>query len=204
MAYLAEGEVGLVESIKADYVAYRDFLSVSGKSRLRSALNVLTWTMFHAVVLFRLARAAQRAGLFPLARVLVYANEVLFLTEFSPQAIVGPGLVVIHPGCGCAAGTRIGRNCKMVGMVHLGVGGYSDSSRDGAPVIGDDVNLLVYSSVWGPVTVGSRSVIGLGVRLLKSVPEDSAVFAPQRQILTKRPGAGEPATDEPAQGSETG
>lgn len=196
MAYLAEGEVGLVESIKADYVAYRDFLSVYGKSRLRSIFNILTWPMFHAVVMFRLARAAQRAGLFPIARTLMYLNEVVFMTELSPQAIIGPGLVMVHPGCGCTAGTRVGQNCKMVMHVVLGVGGYTDTSRDGPPVIGDDVNLLSYSSVWGPVTVGSRSVIGLGVRLMKSVPEDSVVFAPQRQIVTKRPGAGDDSGDE--------
>jgi len=196
VAYLAEGEVGLVDSIKADFAAYTDFFSVPGKSRLRIALDVLSWTMFHAVVVFRVARASQRAGLFPIARILLYLNEVVFLVELSPQAIIGPGLVLVHPGCGCAAGTRIGRNCKMAGMVHLGVGAYTDGRLDGPPVVGDDVSLAAHSSVWGPVTVGSRSVIGLGVRLMKSLPEDSAVIAPQRQFVTTRPGASTSAVDE--------
>jgi len=196
VAYLAEGEVGLVDSIKADYARYRFAFQDFEKSRLRATFNVLSLPMFHAVVLFRLARAAQRVGLSPVARILMYVNEVLFLTELSPQAIIGPGLFIPHPGCGCSAGTRIGKNCAMVGMVHLGIGGYTDKTKDGSPTVGDDVNLLAHASVWGPVTIGSRSVIGIGVRLLKSVPEDSAVFAPQRLMITKRPGAGDTASDE--------
>ncbi|MFN8036735.1 MAG: hypothetical protein U0V73_12445 [Acidimicrobiia bacterium] len=195
MAYLAEGEVGLVDSIKADFAAYRKFFGGWGKPKWRTDLDVLSWTMFHAVVVVRLARAAQRAGLFPIARLLMYLNEVIFLVELSPHAVIGPGLVLVHPGSGCAAYTRIGRNCIMVGMVHLGVGGYTGDKVDGPPTIGDDVVFMAGSSVFGPVTVGSRSAVGNGVRLLKSLPEDSAVFAPQRQIVTRRPGAPPPASE---------
>jgi serine O-acetyltransferase len=198
VAHLEEGEVGLVESIKADYAAFKAFYSVLGKSRLRSLFNILTWPMFHAVVIFRLARAAQRNGLAPIARVLMYINEVVFFVEFSPKAIIGPGLLLVHAGSGCSAGTRIGRNCIILMFVQLGVAGYADPSRDGPPVVGDDVVLSGGCSIYGPVTIGSRSVIGAGVRLFESVPEDSRVTA--RQPLTiksikRRSTHLEPSTD---------
>ena len=142
MANLEQGEVGLVESIKADYRRTRSSsVPSAGRSRLRTTLDILTWPMFHAVVIFRLARAAERVGLAPIAGILMYLNEVVFLVELPPQAIIGPGLVLVHPGSGCAAGTRIGRNCKMARMVQLGVAGYTDGSRDGPPIVGDDVVL---------------------------------------------------------------
>ena len=112
----------------------------------------------------------------------MYINEVVFFVEFSPKAIIGPGLVLVHAGSGCSAGTRIGRNCIILMFVQLGVAGYADPSRDGPPIVGDDVVLSGGCSIYGPVTIGSRSVIGAGVRLFESVPEDSRVTA--RQPLT--------------------
>lgn len=184
MAYLAEGEVGLIDSIKADYARFIDFNAQPGKSRLRSALNVLTLPMFHSVLLVRLARAAQRTGLVPLARIFMYLNEVIYFVELSPKAVIGPGLVMAHAGSGCAAGTRIGKNATLLMFVHLGVAGYPDPSRDGPPTIGDDVILSANCSVFGPVTIGSRCVVGTGVRLFKSLPDDSIVVAPQRHKIT--------------------
>ncbi|MCZ7527876.1 MAG: hypothetical protein M5U14_16755 [Acidimicrobiia bacterium] len=176
--------------------------ATAGGSNLRRAVDILTWPMFHAVVVFRLARAAQRNGLGPIARILMYVNEVVFFVEFSPKAVVGPGLVVLHPGCGCAAGTRIGRNCTFVMFVQMGVAGRGDPRRDGPPTIGDDVVLSANSSVWGPVTVGSRSVIGAGVRLHQSVPEDSVVMAEQPLTIRTKKRRAVPSTPLDAEPSE--
>ncbi len=191
MAYLAEGEVGFRESVKADFERFRSIRESAGGSKLRRTLDILAWPTFHAVVVFRLARAAQRNGLGPIARLLMYINEVVWFVELSSKAVVGPGLVLVHPGSGCAAGTRIGRNCTMVMFVHLGVGGRLDPTKDGPPVIGDDVSFGANSSAWGPVTVGSRSVIGTGVRVMQDIEEDSLVVAeqPLRIVTRKRRGS---------------
>jgi serine acetyltransferase len=131
----------------------------------------------------------------PLARVLMYLNTLFFYTELSPKAVIGPGLVMLHLGCGCAGGTRIGKNCIMVMFVTMGMGGMG-AEGDGPPTIGDDVVFLAHTSVWGPVTVGDRTVLGSGVRLQRSVPSDSFVLAPQRQKVLRRPQPGEQTLDE--------
>ncbi|MEZ5143120.1 MAG: hypothetical protein R2726_11470 [Acidimicrobiales bacterium] len=174
--------------MKADFVRFRTMRQMAGGSKLFRSLDILAWPMFHATVVFRLARAAERHRLSPIARILMYLNEVVWFVELSSKAVVGPGLIMLHPGNGCAAGTRIGRNCTMVMFVHMGVAGRSDPTKDGTPTIGDDVVLSANSSVWGPVTVGSRSTIGTGVRVMKDVPEDSLVIAEQAQrVITRAP-----------------
>ncbi len=186
MAYLEEGEVGFRESVRADFVRFRTLQERGGGSRLKRTIDILTWPTFHATVVFRLARAAQRHGLVPIARLLMYLNEVVWFVELSPKAVIGPGLIMLHPGNGCAAGTRIGRNCTMVMFVQMGVAGRMDSSRDGPPTVGDDVVFSANTSVFGPVTVGSRSVIGAGVQIMKDIPDDSIVLTEQPQRILSR------------------
>jgi serine O-acetyltransferase len=121
------------------------------------------------------------------ARALTYLNLVLHSAEFHPSSVIGPGFVLLHPqGCGTSAGVRIGARCRMLKGVALGAGGYDDPGRDGVPVVGDDVLLCDGASVWGPVTIGDRSVVGAGVRLFKSVPADSKVLYAQRQMVVSR------------------
>jgi serine O-acetyltransferase len=187
VGYLAEGEVGFFESVKADFLRFRTLQEAGGGSRLKRSIDIATWPSFHGVVVFRAARAAQRYGLVPIARLLQYLNEVVWFLEFSAKAVVGPGLIVLHPGCGCAAGTRIGKNCTMLLFVQMGVAGRRDATKDGVPVVGDDVVFAANSSVWGPVTIGSRTTIGTGVRVMQDIPEDSWVVAEQPlRIVTRK------------------
>lgn len=191
MAKLEEGELGLVDSIKADYAIFRGAGTNPTSSRLRQVLDILTWPGFISVVIFRSARAAHRWGLFPVSRVLTYLNLTLHSTDMSPRAVVGPGLLMLHPlSSGWGPGVRIGRNVRILHGVVLGAGGFlDDPSRDGFPVIGDDVILCDGVTIFGPVTIGARSIVGAGVRLTRSVPEDSQVVFGQRVMVTSRVGA---------------
>jgi serine O-acetyltransferase len=184
-----DGELGLVDLVRADYAALRGAGTNTepGASRLRLTLDILTWPGFVAVVIYRVAHAAHKIGLLPVSRALTYLNLVLHSFEMHPKVIAGPGLVVLHPqGSGCAAGVRIGRRCRMTKGVTLGAGGFDDPSVDGFPVVGDDVVFGEGSSAWGPVSIGDRALIGAGVRLFRSVPSDSKVVLAQRQMVLDR------------------
>jgi len=198
-----DDEPGFRELVRADYAAFlgTDTNSHRGASRLRRLLDVLTWPGFVAVVVFRCAHATSRLGLFPIARILTYLNLSLHGCEFHPRAVIGPGLVVLHPqGCGFGPGVRVGRNCKLVKTVVLGTGGFDDPSRDGFPQVGDNVVFCDGSSAWGPVTIGDNSVLGAGVRLFRSVPPASKVVLNQRQmVLSALDGLGPQRRHEPVE-----
>ena len=141
------------------------------------AADVLTLPAFWCVVLWRLGNLWHARGLRALSRMSYVANLVVFGADLAPGSVVGPGLVVPHPvGVACATGTTIGARCRIMGRVAIGGSGSAD--RPGHPRIGDDVWVLDGVRIFGPVTVGSGSVIGTSVLLTQDVPPDTTVRVP--------------------------
>ncbi len=96
---------------------------------------------------------------------------------------IGPGFILIHPHCVLmAAGTVIGRDCLVFHEVTLG----TNVEAQGAPVIGDGVDLYVGARVLGPVTVGSGSIVGANCVVTQDVPPGSVV-APSPVRAARRP-----------------
>jgi serine O-acetyltransferase len=133
----------------------------SGGAGLVGVLDVLTLPGFWAVALWRVGNALHDRGLRPLSRLVYFANLVLFGAALPAGAVVGPGLVMPHPvGVTIAGDVVIGGRCRL--MQGVAAGGSGKAGRAGHPVIGDDVWLLHRAAVFGPVTIGDRSVLGAG------------------------------------------
>ena len=65
------------------------------------------------------------------------------------------GLCIVHPGTGVINNkARIGRNARIHVCVNIG------ASKDGAPVIGDDVYIGPGAKIYGNITLGDRITIG--------------------------------------------
>ncbi len=141
----------------------------------RSGLaDVLTLPGFWAVALWRLSNHWHEHGPRVLSRLAYFANLVIFGADLAPGAVVGPGVVMPHPvGVAIASTVVVGAQCKIMGLVRIGGSGQPD--RPGSAVIGDDVWLLDGARVFGPVSIGSGSVLGTLVVVTEDIPAGSTV-----------------------------
>jgi serine O-acetyltransferase len=163
---------------------FRGLVALEPDRSLRRHLDVLAQPGFYAVLIFRLSVVCHRAGLIPVARIFFLLNQLLFATEMSPRARVGPGLVVPHPICtGFSGSTRIGRNVVLLTGTHLGVGGYDEPSRDGFPTIGDGCRIMDGAKVLGPVEIGPGAVIGANALVMRSIPAGAVVVSPPARVV---------------------
>jgi serine O-acetyltransferase len=150
---------------------------------LGGALDVLMLPGTWAVLLFRLSTFFHRVGLRPLSRAAFFANVVLFGVDLAPTAEVGPGLALPHPVGVAFSDVRLGRRVRLMGGVRLGGGGFADGQRDGFPTIGDEAWVFDGAKIFGPVAVGSRSVVGTNSVVTRSLPEGCiAVGNPARVV----------------------
>ena len=166
----------LTDLIRADFAGFMALDTVQDRSAMRRRFDVLTLPGFWAVVLYRVSARLHQVGLFPLARLVMMLNFVLFSCEISPRLSAGPGLVIPHPqAIELGAGVVLGNRVKLLRSVGMGTAGYRDPSREGFPEVGDDCVIYDGAKVFGPVKVGHNSVIGTSVVLLESVPPYTTV-----------------------------
>jgi serine O-acetyltransferase len=174
------GAVSLLGAVRADFQGYLDLDEEKTRSALRRTFDVLTLAGFMSSVLHRLAAAAYRRRLIPVARLVQLLNVVLFSCEISPRASIAPGFVLVHPdGVAIGAGVVIGPGVTVYKGVSVGTAGYRDKRRDGFPHIGAGCRLFDGAKVFGPVEVGEGSIIGTTVTLFESVPPGSVVTTRQ-------------------------
>lgn len=118
-----------------------------------------------AMVWFRLAGAARKAGIRGVASWTQRRMLLKYGFEIAPGAQVGGGLYVAHPvGCVLHA-ERIGRNVSIVGSVTFGV---RNDFR--WPIVEDDVFVGAGAKVIGGVTVGAGATVGANAVVLHDVP----------------------------------
>ena len=85
---------------------------------------------------------------------------------------IGGGLSIPHPnGIVIHPWAKIGVNCLIMHQVTLGTNG-----NDGAPVIGDGVDIGPGAKILGPVHVGSGAMVGALTLVMKDVAADDVVF----------------------------
>lgn len=94
----------------------------------------------------------------------------------------GPGLSVPHYGSVIVhRDAKIGAFCRIHSATNIG------RYHGGAPRLGDFVYVGPGAVIYGDVTVGSRTVIGAGAVVGRSVPEDSTVLGSRCEIHSERP-----------------
>ena len=203
----------LLRTVKADLGAlvHRNYGSGPG-FWLRVAGKALTSPAAHVVVLVRVSQVLYRwLPTRPLAFVLRGLTVVWGGTEIHPGTTIGPGLHLVHsqkviigPGVTIGRNARIGQGVTIAGDK----GPPAPGSRQGIPVLGDDVTIALDAAVLGPVTIGDGAVVGAKSLVLHDVPAGAVVRGTPATVVRYLDGTQQPAgtdvTDARSPGSASG
>lgn len=159
-----------------------------------AVIDCLLQPAFLAVFTFRVSNRLFRWHLKPLSRLGYIANLVVFGLDLWPGSEIGPGLVIPHP-VGVAVAAVLGARVRLFGHVQIGAAGYEDLTRDGVPVLEDDVTVFAGGKIFGPVTVGRGAVVSANTLVMKSVPPGAIVMGTPGRVVRFRDGSGEPPAE---------
>lgn len=165
---------------------------VGKKSALNFLKTFLVSHTFHLVLLIRL-------GCFFRSKVPIvggaggilieYIIRVIYASDISCQAKIGPGFNVMHGhDIVIGSGVIIGRRCKIFNGVTLG-NKDTETSEVQQPYIGDDIVIGTGAKLLGKIKIGNGSIIGANSVVINDVPSNSvAVGVPARVMRAKKNG----------------
>ena len=146
----------------------------------KSAIEVLLYPSFWAVVNHRIAHSLYKKGL------LVPARFVSQLTgiEIHPGATIGKRFFIDH-GAGIVIGetAEIGDNVMLYHGVTLGGTGKQKNKRH--PTVEDNVMIGAGTIVLGPVTIGANTKIGAGSVVTQDLPPNVTAVGSPVMIVRK-------------------
>lgn len=90
---------------------------------------------------------------------------------------IGRGLLAIHPFASVINAQSIGVNFTIKNNVTIG------RSKDGVPVIKDNVEINVGAIVVGAIVLGNNVIVGAGTVVTKSVPDNCTVVGNPAHII---------------------
>lgn len=134
----------------------------------------LTYSAFHAILLYRIAHRLHEFRLPLLPRLIATFARLLSGVEIHPAARIGPRFVIDH-GTGVVIGetTEIGDHCLLFQGVTLGGTGKERGKRH--PTLGDHVVVGAGAKILGSMRIGHHSKIGSNAVVLTPVPDHSTV-----------------------------
>ena len=177
--------------------AYLVLAAMFFKDEIKSALErdpaatsaieiMLTYSGFHAIVIYRITRAISRAKVPFLPRLLSQMGKFITGIEIHPGAAIGRNLFIDH-GMGVVIGetTIIGDNVTLYQGVTLGGTGKEKGKRH--PTLGDNIVVGAGAKVLGNITIGDNSYIGANAVVIKDVPPNSTIVGVPGRV-TKQDG----------------
>lgn len=172
---------------KSDYLVYRE-ADQRALQLPKNRIYLVKNDIFVFQMRMRKLELALNCGSNPiktLYRKILFRNSSVKLGfSISPNTF-GPGLSIAHRGTIVVnGGARIGANCRIHADVNIGTeAGKSDS----APTIGDNCYIGPGAKIFGPIEIGSGSVIGANAVVNKSFPEGNQTLGgiPANVISTK-------------------
>ena len=169
--YEAYDKIGLWEMIRSDLKRWE---------KISIAIFKLG---FYAVFLYRISHYLSLKQFISLSRSFQFASHLITGAEISNKAVIGPGLIVLHPtGVHIGPKIKIGANaniCECSAIVtNVEVG-------EGEPVIGDYLWAGSGSKIMGPITLGDHVWVGPNSVVLKDVPSNMTAFGIPARILPK-------------------
>ncbi len=143
---------------------------------------ILTYSGFHALVMYRAAHFFHRHRYKLLARIISQVARFFTGIEIHPGAKIGTGVFIDH-GNGVVIGETavVGNNVIIYQGVTLGGTGKDKGKRH--PTIEDGVMISAGAKVLGPFTVGKNAKIGAGSIVLKEVPPNATVVGVPGRIV---------------------
>lgn len=143
---------------------------------------ILTYSGFHALVMYRFAHFMHIHGYKLFARIVSQLAKFLTGIEIHPGAKIGSGVFIDH-GVGVVIGetAEIGNNVVLYQGVTLGGTGKDKGKRH--PTIEDNVMISAGAKVLGPFTVGKNAKIGAGSIVLKEVPPNATVVGVPGRVV---------------------
>jgi serine O-acetyltransferase len=148
-------------------------------SRLEVAI---TYSSFHAVVLYRLAHRLLEWRVPIVPRLISTLARFVSGVEIHPAAKIGPRFVIDH-GTGVVIGetTEIGDNCLLFQGVTLGGTGKEHKKRH--PTLGDHVVVGAGAKILGSMRIGNYTKIGSNAVVLTPVPDHCTVVGVPGRIV---------------------
>lgn len=165
---------------------WRDAVALAQAARragsVRDAARMLRTDAWWLLALFRARQFALRWHIPILNRVLRQVQMTLGGVELGNDIVLGDGVYFIHSLGTVVGGTAVvGARVRFLGNNTVGA-----ARDDGAPVIGDDVEIGCGARILGPIRIGARAVIGANAVVLSDIPADAvAVGAPARVVRTR-------------------
>ena len=143
---------------------------------------ILTYSGFHALVLYRFAHFMYVHNYKLVARIVSQIAKFLTGIEIHPGAKIGAGVFIDH-GEGVVIGetAEIGNNVVIYQGVTLGGTGKDKGKRH--PTIEDNVMISAGAKVLGPFTVGKNAKIGAGSIVLDEVPANATVVGVPGRVV---------------------
>lgn len=143
---------------------------------------LLTYSGFHALVMYRFAHFMYLHNYKLLARLVSQFAKFLTGIEIHPAAKIGSGVFIDH-GEGVVIGetAEVGNNVVLYQGVTLGGTGKDRGKRH--PTIEDGVMISAGAKILGPFTVGKNAKIGAGSIVLKPVPANATVVGVPGRVV---------------------
>lgn len=150
----------------------------------KSAIEVLLYPSFWAVVNHRIAYSLYKKGLLVPARFVSQLSRFLTGIEIHPGATIGKRFFIDH-GAGIVIGetAEIGDNVMLYHGVTLGGTGKQKNKRH--PTVEDNVMIGAGTIVLGPVTIGANTKIGAGSVVTQDLPPNVTAVGSPVMIVRK-------------------
>lgn len=150
----------------------------------KSAIEVLLYPSFWAVVNHRIAHSLYKKGLLVSARFVSQLSRFLTGIEIHPGATIGKRFFIDH-GAGIVIGetAEIGDNVMLYHGVTLGGTGKQKNKRH--PTVEDNVMIGAGTIVLGPVIIGANTKIGAGSVVTQDLPPNVTAVGSPVMIVRK-------------------
>ena len=164
-----KGRIHPLKALKQDRVANpRDPKAIL----VMTSFRITQWTMGGG--------DRPRAVSWPFIALYRFLTEFILGLELRPKTQVGPGLAIYH-GFGLVVNDHavIGTDVKLRNGVTIG----HKNPGEGAPVLGDRVEVGAGALIIGSIVIGHDAVIGAGSVVTKSVPAHGVVVGNPARLI---------------------
>lgn len=137
----------------------------------------------------RLSHAMHVRGRRRTARLIAYANRLVFNAILAPEAKLAPDVALLHGALGLVVHplVTVGARCRI--QHHVTLGTDAPLASGSHMIIGDDVHIGAHAILLGPIEIGDRARIGAGTVITKSLPPDAVAVGGSIRLLSARSSA---------------